>query len=122
MARRVFIVEDSPLTRVKISDGLRKLGFEVVGIADTEDDAKVWLDANPDGWDLAIVDLFLREGTGAGVVRYSRRRGLLQPIVIVTNHYIPDIVDHSRRLGADKVLEKSNDLEELWKYCATLPV
>ncbi|HYW55814.1 MAG TPA: response regulator [Polaromonas sp.] len=122
MARRVFIVEDSPLTRATISDGLQNLNFEVVGVADCEDDAKVWLDANPDGWDLAIVDLFLREGTGAGVVRYSRRRGYLQPIVVVTNHYIPDIVDHTQRLGADTVLKKSDDLEELWKYCATLPL
>jgi len=116
MRRRVFIVEDSPQTKAAISDGLQKLNYEIVGVAESENDAKTWLDANPDGWDVAIVDLFLREGTGAGVVRYSRRKGLSQTMVIVTNYFIPDIVIHSRKLGADQVLKKSEDLAELWDY------
>ena len=55
-------------------------------------------------------------GTGAAVVLYSRKRGLPQTMVIVTNYYISDIVAHNRVLGADQVLKKSDDLAELWDY------
>ena len=39
----------------------------------TEAEARLWLSEHPAGWDLAIVDLFLREGSGMNVVEAARK-------------------------------------------------
>ncbi len=121
MPRRVFLVEDSAVMRAYLSVRLEQLDAEIVGSAETEEAAKVWIDANPDGWDLAVIDLFLLEGTGAGVIRYCRRHGLRQRIVVVTNHYITGIAKHCKHLGADRVFSKSDGLADVLDYCANLP-
>src|SRR5688572_10885521 len=66
---RVFLVEDLGRTRSAMVSLLRSLDrFTVVGDATGEAQATRWLDENPGGWDLAIVDLMLEQGTGLGVV------------------------------------------------------
>ena len=66
MTLKVFVVEDSAAMRAHLI-GLLAAGanVEVVGVASTETQAKHWIESNPGRWDVAVVDLFLREGTGA---------------------------------------------------------
>ena len=62
---KTYIVEDNATIRENLIGTLEELAFvESVGIAETEDDGKSWLVLNPTQWDLAIVDLFLRQGSG----------------------------------------------------------
>src|SRR5687767_14362073 len=65
MTFRTYIVEDSPTIRENLIETLQELtDIEPVGTAETDHEGKRWLAQNDDDWDLAIVDLFLREGSG----------------------------------------------------------
>jgi len=70
---RVLLVEDN----VRMADEFRRLleameRTEVVAVARTQKEATDWLRLHPDGWDLALVDIFLRQGHGFEVLRACR--------------------------------------------------
>ncbi len=117
MTFRAFIVEDSSTIRDNLKETLQELAqFEPVGTAETEHEAKRWLAQND--WDLAIMDLFLREGSGLNVLEACRRRKPHQKVVVLSNHSSADVRWRCRQLGADAVFDKSTELEALVDYCA----
>ena len=119
MAFRVFIVEDSSTIRDNLIDTLKELAqFEPVGTAETEHEGKRWLARNE--WDLAIMDLFLREGSGLNVLEACRKRQPGQKVVVLSNHSSADVRWRCKQLGADAVFDKSTELEALMDYCKRL--
>ncbi len=122
MKLRVFLVEDSLAMRARLTDMLmRDARVDVVGVAETEAQAMYWLERNADQWDVALVDLFLREGTGAGVVQHFRARHPDQTILVMTNHVRNvDLLNDCKLLGADAVYHKATELEDMVAYCIGL--
>ena len=122
MVLRVFLVEDSAAMRAHLIEILvTKAGVDVVGIAETEKAAVSWLDRNADGWDVALVDLFLHEGTGAGVIEHCRERRPGQSVLVMTNHARDaDLLQHCKLLGADAVYHKALELDGLVAHCIAL--
>ncbi|GAC1528210.1 MAG: hypothetical protein NVS2B4_06100 [Ramlibacter sp.] len=119
MALRAFIVEDSPTIRENLIETLHELAeVNAVGMADTERDAKAWLLTNCEGWDLAVVDLFLRQGNGLGVVEACRGRRHVQKVIVLSNHATSDMRRRCAQLGADAVFDKSTEIDALLDYCA----
>jgi DNA-binding NarL/FixJ family response regulator len=117
MQLRAFIVEDSSTIRDNLIETLKELAqVEPVGMADTEHDAKRWLASNAE-WDMAIVDLFLREGSGLNVVEAARKRNPGQLVIVLSNHSSRDVRWRCAQLGADAVFDKSTELEALIDYC-----
>ncbi|MDI1270649.1 MAG: response regulator [Polaromonas sp.] len=118
MALRIYLVEDNEVTCKHLMDALSaEIDIEWVGVAETEGEAKNWLERNPDGWDVAILDLFLREGTGAGVLRHCWPRGAEQDVLVMTNHPVSYLLTHCRLLGANAVFNKATELGDLIAYC-----
>lgn len=118
MALRAYIVEDSPTIRENLIETLHELAqVEAVGLADTEREAKEWLAAHPDGWDVAVVDLFLRQGSGLKVVEACKGRRHGQKVIVLSNHATSDIRRRCSRLGADAVFDKSTEIDALLDYC-----
>lgn len=116
MTFRVFIVEDSSTIRHKLMDTLGELAqVEPVGTSETEHEASRWLACND--WDLAIIDLFLRAGSGLNVLEACRGRQPHQKVVVLSNHSSRDVRWRCRQLGADAVFDKSTELEALVDYC-----
>lgn len=119
--RRTFIVEDSPVIRANLIDTLQELApVSVVGWADNEADALRWLQAHPNGWDLLVVDLFLKQGSGLGVLRACRERPATRKVVVFSNYATVDLRMKSMDLRADAVFDKSNEIDALIAYCAGL--
>ncbi len=120
MTLRVFVVEDSAAMRAHLTDRLvTGADVSVVGVASTETQAKHWMESNPDQWDVAVVDLFLREGTGAGVVEHCRKLHPGQVVLVMTNHIKNEqLLQDCKRLGADAVYNKATELDGLVAYCA----
>ncbi|HEY8357755.1 MAG TPA: response regulator [Ramlibacter sp.] len=117
MPFRAYIVEDSSTIRDNLIETLQELArLEAVGTCETEHDAKRWLAAN-DGWDIAIVDLFLREGSGLNVVEALRTRKPHQRVVVLSNHATRDVRWRCAQLGADEVFDKSTEVDALVEYC-----
>ena len=115
---RTYIVEDNATIRENLVATLEELAsIESLGWAETEADATRWLAANAAGWDLAIVDLFLKQGSGLGVIGACRRRGDAQRVVVLSNYATADMRQRCLELGADAVFDKSNEIDALVEYC-----
>ena len=119
MTFRAYIVEDSSTIRQNLIETLKELAqVEPVGTTESEHEAKRWLAANP--WDLVVIDLFLREGSGMNVLEACRQRQPAQKVVVLSNHSSRDVRWRCQQLGADAVFDKSTELEALVDYCARL--
>jgi two-component system, OmpR family, response regulator len=119
MTFRAYIVEDSSTIRDNLIETLKELAqVEPVGTTESEHEAKRWLASNV--WDLAIIDLFLREGSGMNVLDACRRRQSGQRVVVLSNHSSRDVRWRCQQLGADAVFDKSTELEALVDYCVRM--
>jgi DNA-binding NarL/FixJ family response regulator len=117
MKYRAYIVEDSPTIRDNLIETLQELAeVESVGTAETEHESKRWLAQN-EVWDLAIVDLFLREGSGLNVLEAARDRKPGQKVIVLSNHATRDVRWRCEQLGADAVFDKSTEIDALVDYC-----
>lgn len=120
-AIRTFIVEDSPIIREGLVEALEEAtDVQVVGTAADENAALEWLKLTPSGCDLMIIDIFLKGGSGLGVLRRVADEDLQAKRVVLTNYATDDMRRTCKALGADRVFDKSRELEELIAYCARL--
>ena len=118
MRLKTYIVEDNPTIRENLIGTLEELASViVVGTAETENDGKAWLNANRQEWDLAIVDLFLKQGSGLGVLAACQDRPSRQKVVVLSNYATADIRQRCAQLGVDAVFDKSNEIDALVDYC-----
>lgn len=118
MKYRAYIVEDSPTIRDNLIETLRELArVDPVGSAETEAEGRQWLAGHSDAWDLAIIDLFLREGSGLNILAACRNRRPGQKMVVLSNHATRDIRARCTALGADAVFDKSTEIDALMDYC-----
>lgn len=87
----------------------------VVGIAEDECTAVAWLTGH-NRCDLVIVDIFLKGGSGLGVLKAMERLPHGTRRVVLSNHATPDMRNKCLELGADQVFDKSNEIDELLNY------
>ena len=121
MELKTYIVEDNATIRENLIGTLEELAcVKAMGWAETETEAKSWLDQRPRQWDLAIVDLFLKQGSGLGVLEACRNREPGQRVVVLSNYATADMRKRCAQLGADAVFDKSNDIDALVDYCIEL--
>jgi DNA-binding NarL/FixJ family response regulator len=119
---RVFIVEDSPVIRERLTESLSTPGrIEVVGYAESEQRAVQAL--HDEQWDALILDLQLKDGNGLRVLKAldGARQGRI--VIVLTNYAFPQYRARSEQLGADYFFDKSREYhrvrEVLEQYAAT---
>ena len=118
---KTFIVEDSSVVRENLIAALEESApVEVIGVAEDEAGAIEWLTAPHHRCELVIVDIFLRSGTGLGVLKGIGDLTKDTKRVVLSNHATPDIRAKCLELGADEVYDKSNELEQLLHFCNRL--
>jgi two-component system OmpR family response regulator len=118
---RTYLVEDNATIRENLVDTLEELAsVRALGWAEGESEAKAWFAAHPGEWDLAIVDLFLRQGSGLGVLDALRSRNPQLRVVVLSNYATPDMRKRCAQLGADAVFDKSNEIDALVEFCLQL--
>lgn len=121
VALRTYIVEDNATIRENLIGTLEELASVVsLGWSQTEDEAREWFAARRGQWDLAIVDLFLRQGSGLGVLEACQQRDRGQRVVVLSNYATADMRKRCTQLGADAVFDKSNEIDALVDYCLAL--
>jgi DNA-binding NarL/FixJ family response regulator len=118
MSLITYLVEDNDTILANLIETLREITeVRVMGSGATQAEADRWLMLNDGHWHLAIVDLFLKEGSGLAVLNNCRNREPYQKVVLLTNYATPEIRKRALLLGADAVFDKSNELDELLAYC-----
>ncbi|MET3493378.1 response regulator [Variovorax boronicumulans] len=123
MPLAVFLVEDEPTIQDSLKVVLEGyLRAEIIGTAPSEAEASAWLAENPEAWDILVVDLLLRQGSGLGVlaaVAAAGRKGRKGCMVVaLTNAASADNRAQCLSLGADAVFDKTEEIDEFLAFCA----
>jgi two-component system OmpR family response regulator len=115
---KTYLVEDNATIRDNLIATLEELaGIEAVGTSETENESKAWLGGKDHAWDLAIVDLFLKQGSGLGVLEACRNRQAHQKVIVLSNYATVEIRKRCAQLGVDAVFDKSNEIDALIEFC-----
>jgi len=118
---KTFIVEDSPLIRDNLIAALEELAeVKVIGAVGDESAALDWMARAPAACDLMIIDIFLKSGSGLGVLRAASQAGWPAKRVVLTNYATTDMRRRCTELGADRVFDKSHEIDDLVAYCGQL--
>ena len=118
MPIKAYLVEDQADIRDTLIEGMEQvIPVQFIGQAANEPEALRWLSNNSQVWDVLIVDLFLRKGSGFGVLDACKVRSPQQKAVVLTSYVDPDVLKQCRALGADAVFDKNDQLEQLVKFC-----
>jgi two-component system OmpR family response regulator len=119
MHLQAFVVEDNPTIRENLVGTLEELTcVRVAGCSATENEALDWLERNGDRWDLVIVDLFLKQGSGIHLAQRIHRERPNQKIVVFSNYINASVRKRCAQLGVDAVFDKSTEIDALIDYCA----
>lgn len=115
---QTYVVEDNSTIRENLIGTLEELTrTTVVGFAETEQHARDWLREHAGEWHLAIVDLFLKQGSGLGILQACQSRKPGQKVVVLSNYATPDIRRRCAEFGVDAVFDKSNEIDALVEFC-----
>ncbi|MGJ7512418.1 response regulator [Variovorax sp. GT1P44] len=118
MPLNTILIEDSETIRENLIPTLAELAnARVIAVATTSAEAIEALDRHAKEWELAVVDLFLKEGSGMSVLRAARDRSPLQHMLVLTNYPTAEIRRRCMDLGADGVFDKSTELEAFFDLC-----
>ena len=118
---KAFIVEDSPVIRENLVAALEEMApIEVIGTAEDESGAVAWLGSPENQCDLVVVDIFLKSGSGLGVLKAAAASPSNLKLVVLSNYATPDMRRKCLELGADRVFDKSNEIDALILYCCRL--
>jgi DNA-binding NarL/FixJ family response regulator len=118
---KVLLIEDSPVIRKNLTEFLEELApIRVVHSVDEQDDAICWLEDPSHECDLAIIDIFLRRGTGLAVLEAAASMSRPICLLVLSNTATADMRRRCLQLGAHAVFDKSNEIDELLAYCARL--
>jgi DNA-binding NarL/FixJ family response regulator len=108
MSLRVFLVEDLKSIHVLMTELFSFVGgLHVVGIESTEAEARLWLDENVGGWDVAVIDLMLAQGSGMGVLQHAGHSSPKGQVAVFSGYVSPGVRQHCLNLGADAVFDKA---------------
>jgi DNA-binding NarL/FixJ family response regulator len=99
MSIKTVLVEDSKTIRDALIPTMEELGaMEVVAVAESADDALKAMHAFNAVWELAVVDLFLKQGSGQDVLReYQHYPGRL--VVVLSNYATRQMREDAVRLA-----------------------
>lgn len=115
---RILLVEDHAVTQELLRQMLALVpGAEVVHVATTSAEAVDWLSRHDDGWELAVIDLFLADGHGFDVLRKCQGRAAHQRAVLLTNYTREPVRENARRAGADAVFDKTTEMKGFIAWC-----
>jgi two-component system OmpR family response regulator len=104
---KVLIIEDSPEIAAGLSELLLQSGrCEIVGHVASEQLALDWSFRHEGGFDVAILDLLLREGSGFGVLAHMTK---YQPgkVVVLSEYVSPVMAERCMAAGAVAAFPKS---------------
>jgi CheY-like chemotaxis protein len=118
---KTFIVEDSPVILDSLVSALEELTeVRVVGTAADQETAVSWMRNAGTNCDLVIIDIFLKSGSGFGVLKAIDEMASPAKRIILTNYATSELRSRCAKLGADRVFDKSGELESLITYCGRI--
>jgi DNA-binding NarL/FixJ family response regulator len=97
----------------------RQLGLEVVGRTGSASGCRNFV-VGEQGFDVAVVDLFLPDGQGASLIEELRRSCPHAPVLVLTESLDPSYYERAMKAGADAVLGRGAGPEEILSVVRSL--
>ncbi len=113
----VILIEDDALVRKLLEKRLQVAGWRVSARRDGRDLAQL---VHDDPADLIAIDLGLPNGDGLSLVEELRANGVDTPVLILTAYDLPHLYATVRSTGANDLVQKPYDQEELVARMAKL--
>ena len=118
MALITYLAEDNQTILDNLVETLQEItNVKVAARAAIQAQSTRWLTLQDGNWHPAIVDMFVMEGSGLGVLAGCRNRKPCQKVVVLTNYATPDIRSWACDLAADAVFDKTTELGARYAYC-----
>jgi DNA-binding NtrC family response regulator len=105
----VLIVDDEPLIRWSLTEGLTEGGYTVRQAA-TGAEARTALGARPGEPLVVLLDLRLPDVTDLSLLREIRERMPQVPVILITAHGTPEDAREARKLGVFRIVSKPFDV------------
>ena len=119
---KAYVVEDNATIRENLVGALEELTcVRVTASSGTEDEAQAWLREHPADWDLLIVDLFLKRGSGMGLVQHVARQRPTQKVVVFSNYVNASVRKRCARCVPVRLSSVVVHYPRSWQ-CATVQV
>jgi len=109
---RVLVVDDEALMRWSVAETLAEQGWQVTEAAD----GVSAMDAFPEiahARGVVFLDVWLPDSNDLHVLAAMHGQSPGTPVILMTAHGTPELVDEARALGAFAVIDKPFDLNEL---------
>jgi DNA-binding NarL/FixJ family response regulator len=117
LRKSAFLVEDNAVIRDNLIPAMEELAYvSVLGWCATERSAIDWLSAHHEKTDLVVLDLFLAEGSGIGVLSGLAQIGIKTSVVVLTNNPTADLQRRCKALGASAFFDKSAQTDEFFEF------
>lgn len=100
---RIDILDDDPPFRDSLAFMIAAHGFKVATHSDPLQFLRDFSDAEPS---CVICDIRMPVMSGVEVTRALRARNIAAPVILITGHADPALVDYALRAGASLLLEK----------------
>lgn len=107
---RVILIEDDDLVRTLLMRRMLEDGWDVSALRDGRELEKAIELRDPD---LLVVDLGLPYIDGFALVESLRAKGCAIPVLVISAYELPHLHEAAKNSGADDVLQKPFDQEEL---------
>lgn len=116
---KILLIDDEATVRATLRDMLEEAGHEVLEAGDGDEGLAV-LDANTA--DAVITDLIMPQKEGIETIREVRARFPTMKILAISGGSAGhmDYLEFAQKLGADKVLSKPLDFDELAQTVSAL--
>jgi DNA-binding response OmpR family regulator len=116
----VMMIEDSREILALVTELMSHAGrFDFVGQAATESEGTEWLHDHSGEWDLAVIDLVLRDGSGFNLIRRYRAANEQARIIVLSDYATTNIKLRCVEFGADAVFTKA-DLKGFMHYVSAM--
>jgi two-component system chemotaxis response regulator CheY len=105
--KKILIIEDDAVAAFVYRKGLAKAGYDVHVATDGQAGLDQIQQISPDG---VVLDLMMPKLDGISLLKMLRAlpTGGNIPVLVITNAYVPQMVDEAMAAGATKVLAKGD--------------
>ena len=107
---RVILIEDDALVRTLLMRRMIDAGWRVIPLRDGRELEGILVQEKVD---LLVVDLGLPYVDGFALVEGIRARGIETPVLVISAYELPHLHETAKSSGANDLLQKPFDQEEL---------
>jgi two-component system, OmpR family, response regulator len=109
---KVLLVEDSSVLAERVADVIMQIPeIDLIGVVDSEDAALA--EIRKRHVHVVLLDLYLKQGTGFGILRAISAMDKKPRVVVLTNHDSAEYERDATALGAAYFLDKARNFHRL---------